>query len=109
MSTQPQSRCPPLPASEAVSDAPRAALLVFLQPGRPSGAFDRIVTNARSIAVRSARVSRILLGVPLLLSMTGKVLAADRVLDLAIHDEQSSAKPPPVFSVLQNDRVVIRL
>jgi hypothetical protein len=96
--------------------APGLALLVFLRPGPSrwkrggrSAADDRIVTNGRRTAIRFARLSRILLCVVPLASIPGKVLAGDRVLDLAIHDGRSGAERPPVFSVLQNDRVVIRL
>lgn len=39
---------------------------------------------------------------------TGKALAEDRVLDLAIHDGVPPAQPQ-ILSVLQNDRVVLRL
>jgi len=51
---------------------------------------------------------RTLLAAVLLLTPIGKVLAEDHFLDLAIHDAQPRAKPA-VFSVLQNDHVVVRL
>ena len=44
----------------------------------------------------------------LLLLVTGSALAEDRILELGIHDAESSAKPP-VLSVRQNEQVVLRL
>ena len=57
--------------------------------------------------MRMTYAKRALLTVALLV-FTGRVLAEDRVLELAIHGAQPPAKPP-VLSVLQNDRVVLRL
>lgn len=58
--------------------------------------------------MRFAYSGRTLLTAVLLVALTGKVLAEDRVLELAIHDAEPPVKPP-VLSVLQNDRVVVRL
>jgi hypothetical protein len=58
--------------------------------------------------MRFAYSRRTFLTAVLLVTLTGKVLAEDRVLELAIHDAESPAKPP-VLSVLQNDQVVVRL
>jgi hypothetical protein len=59
-------------------------------------------------AVRFAYSRRTFLTAVLLVTVIGKVLAEDRVLELAIHNAESPAKPP-VLSVLQNDQVVVRL
>ena len=58
--------------------------------------------------MRFAYSRRTFLTAVLFVTVIGKVLAEDRVLELAIHDAESPAKPP-VLSVLQNDRVVVRL
>ena len=58
--------------------------------------------------MRFAYSRRTFLTAVLLVTVIGKVLAEDRVLELAIHNAESPAKPP-VLSVLQNDRVVVRL
>jgi hypothetical protein len=44
----------------------------------------------------------------MLAALTGNALADDRVLELAIHGAKSPAKPT-VWSVLENDRVVVRV
>lgn len=51
---------------------------------------------------------RTFLTAALLVTVIGKVRAEDRVLELAIHNAESPAKPP-VLSVRQNDQVVIHL
>ena len=58
--------------------------------------------------MRFAYSRRTFLTAVLLVTLIGKVLAEDRVFELAIHDAEPPAKPP-VLSVLQNDRVVVRL
>ena len=58
--------------------------------------------------MRFAYSRRTFLTAVLLATVIGEVLAEDRVLELAIHNAESPAKPP-VLSVLQNDRVVVRL
>jgi hypothetical protein len=44
----------------------------------------------------------------LLVTVTGRVFAEDRVLDIAIHNAEPRTTPP-VLTVRQNDQVVIRL
>lgn len=46
--------------------------------------------------------------VAVFLLMAGRALAEDRVLDIAIHNAAPPAQPQ-ILSVLQNDRVVLRL
>jgi hypothetical protein len=58
--------------------------------------------------VRLGHFRRTFLTAVLLATAIGGVLAEDRVLDLTIHVAES-LKNPPVLSVLQNDRIVIRL
>jgi hypothetical protein len=58
--------------------------------------------------MRFAYSRRTFLTAVLFVTVIGKVFAEDRVLEVAIHNAESPAKPP-VLSVLQNDQVVVRL
>ena len=58
--------------------------------------------------MRFAYSRRTFLTAALFVTVTRRVLAEDRVLELAIHNAESPAKPP-VLSVLRNDQVVVRL
>jgi heme/copper-type cytochrome/quinol oxidase subunit 2 len=58
--------------------------------------------------MRFAYSRRTFLTAALLVTVTGRVLAEDRVLELAIHNGESPATPP-VLSVRQNAQVVVRL
>ena len=58
--------------------------------------------------MRFAYSRRTFLIAALFIMVTRRVLAEDRVLDLAIHNAESPATPP-VVSVRQNDKVVVHL
>lgn len=58
--------------------------------------------------MRIASSRRNFLAAVILVTLPGSVLAEDRVLELAIHGAEPPAKAP-VLSILQNDRVVVRL
>jgi hypothetical protein len=58
--------------------------------------------------MRFAYSRRTFLTAALFVTVTRRVLAEDRVLELAIHNAESPATPP-VLSVRQNDQVVVHL
>jgi len=58
--------------------------------------------------MRIANSKRAYLVAAMLAALNGRALADDHVFDLAIHPAKPPAKPP-VLSVLENDRVVVRL
>jgi hypothetical protein len=58
--------------------------------------------------MRIANSRRTYLVAAMLAALTGSALADDRILELAIHRATPPARPP-VLSVLENDRVVLRL
>ena len=58
--------------------------------------------------MRIANSRRAYLVAAMLATLTGHALADDHVLELAIHGAKSPAKPP-VWSVLESDRVVVRV
>ena len=58
--------------------------------------------------MRIANSSRTYLVAAMLAALTGRALADDHVLELAIHGAKPPAKPP-VLSVLENDRVLVHL
>ena len=66
------------------------------------------ICNLRQRAMRFAHSRRALLTAALLVTVTGRVFAEDRVLDIAIHNAEPPTTPP-ALTVRQNDQVVIRL
>ena len=64
--------------------------------------------HCSEVAKRIANSGRTCLVAGMLAALAGRALADDQVLEIAIHGAKPPASPP-VLSVLENDRVVVRL